>query len=280
MEEVMIHGIGISGTGAHIEQSRLDALANNLANIETPGFKRDLLSFMQRPMASTEAENLDPWTKTDPLFDLQGAGVQLRDMFVDSKQGALRETGNNLDLALNGPGYFVVQHIDRGQAYTRAGNFTLAPNGDIVTRDGMAHLLDSRGRRLNMNELAASFGASGSSLGIAPDGAISVLGANGGAEDTGRSLMLHVLAGADEAKLEKLGNTLIAPREGEAVKPLVAHNTEIKQGRVELSSSDPVLLMSEMVDVNRAFEANLRMLRIQDQTLSTLIQRVGEVPFN
>jgi len=277
----MLYGIGISGTGAMIEQTRLDVLANNLANTETPGFKRELLTFMQRPVAAHDVHDAADLWKLDfrnQLLDDQGGGVQLRDVFTDTRQGDLRDTGNHLDLALLGPGYFNLEHIDKGQVFTRAGNFRLAPDGFIVSNDGAAHLLDDKGRRLNFNELAAAFGASGSTLSIAPDGGISVIGANGGSEDTGRKLGLTVLDTDDQRKLEKLGHTFVAPRAGEELKPQRAHRTEVRQAALESSTSDAVALMAEMVDVSRAFEANLRLLRIQDQTLATLIQKVADVP--
>jgi flagellar basal-body rod protein FlgF len=280
-EAVMLYGIGISGTGAHIEQTRMDVLANNLANTDTPGFKQQVLSLMERPAAALDVHGLaDAWKlgHRHELLDRQGGGVQVRDVLTETTQGDLRETGNHLDLALQGPGYFVMEHFDRGEVFTRAGNFALAPDGSIVNRDGNAYLLDHEGKRLNFNQLAATFGASGSRLGIAPDGSISVIGANGGSEDTGRRVMLAVLESSDEQRLEHLGGTLLAPRAGEQVNPAAVHQTQVRQGMLERSTADSVALMARMVDVSRAYEANLRMLRIQDQTLATLIQRVAEVP--
>ena len=276
----MLYGIGISGTGAHIEGARMENLASNLANLRTPGFKRELMTLMQRPAESADILTDDEAAKfweADPLLDRQGGGVHLSDIFVDTTQGALEQTGNDLDFALQGQGYFTLEHLNHGRVYSRAGNFTLNAAGEIVTQDGSAWLLDDKGKRLNFNQLAANLGASGSKLGIGPDGAVTVLGAQGGSEDTGRKLGLAAFAPEDERKLEKLGHTFLAPRAGETVAP-VATRPQVRQGMLEMSSSDPALLMTEMVEVNRLYEANLRMIRLQDATLATLIGRVGELP--
>lgn len=278
----MLLGIGISGTGAHIEQTRLENISNNLANLRTPGFKQDMMVFMQRPVESqdiqSEAEIFKAF-EDDGFLDLQGGGVHLRDIYRDTQQGFLETTDNQLDFALNGPGYFTLEHPQLGKVFSRAGNFTLDANGDVVTTDGSAYLLDSNGARLNFTDLASSFGVSGSDLGVGKDGKISVLGANGGSEDTGRAIGVAVLNKADEAKLEKLGHTFLATRLGQSISPTgITDGTEVHQHAIETSTGNSVQLMAEMVEVSRIYESNIRLLKMQDSTLQQLISRVGDVP--
>lgn len=280
----MLFGIGISGTGALIEQNRLENLSNNLANLRTPGFKRDLMVFMQRPVESQDIQSESEIFKAfedNGFLDLQGGGVHLRDIYRDTQQGFLETTDNQLDFALNGPGYFNLEHPQLGSIFTRAGNFTLNSDGDVVTSDGAAYLLDADGERLNFNDLAASFGASGSDLGISKDGRITVLGANGGSEDTGRAVGVSTLTPVDEAKLEKLGHTFLGARMGESISPTgIGADTEVLQRSIETSTGNSVQLMAEMVEVSRIYETNMKLLKMQDSTLQQLISRVGDIPAN
>lgn len=269
----MLHGIGVSCTGAHIEQARLENLANNLANLRTPGFRQDLLSFMQRPPASLshEVEFAKP-NDFHPLLDRQGGGVQLAQSRVDLRQGALETTGNELDFALAGRGYFMLEHARHGRVYSRAGAFTQDKDGFLVSRDGQSFVLDAEGRRLNLRELGMALGVSGARLEVSEDGSLSVSG-NGGAAQTGKRLGLAEFSEADEARLAKLGHTLLT---GQGARP--AQGARVRQGALEMSTSDATLLMAEMVNVSRAFEANMRLLKLQDQTLGELINNAGQQP--
>lgn len=281
----MLYGIGISGTGAYIEQARLENVSNNLANLRTPGFKRDLMTFMERPVESLDVlydDELYKLREYDPLLDKQGGGVQISDVSVEYAQGAHEVTGNDFDFALQGEGFFTLDHTQHGRVYTRAGNFTVNADGDMVTQDGMAFVMDENGQRLNVRELSQAFGASGARIAVAEDGLITVHGANGGSAVTGRRLGVALFDSADEARLAKLGHTLLQPLEGETVAPKALGGsgsmTRVAQGALEMSTSDATVLMTEMVSVSRAFEANLRMLKLQDATLSALIQSVGALP--
>lgn len=269
----MLHGIGVSCTGAHVEMARLENLANNLANLRTPGFRQDLLSFMQRPPASLAHDNgPDAQDHRHNLLDLQGGGVQLAQSRVDGRQGALETTGNELDFALEGRGYFMLEHARHGRVYSRAGAFTQDKDGFLISRDGQSFVLDHEGRRLNLRELGRALGVSGARLEVSEDGSLAVSG-NGGAAQTGRRLGLAEFSEQDEARLSKLGHTLLM---GQGARP--AQSVRVKQGALEMSTSDATLLMAEMVNVSRAFEANMKLLKLQDQTLGELINNAGQQP--
>ncbi|MCC6573959.1 MAG: flagellar hook basal-body protein [Planctomycetes bacterium] len=269
----MLYGFGISGTGAHIEQARLDNLANSLANLRTPGFKAELLSLMERPPEALNIETDDDFYKLyqhHPLLDRQGGGVQLAATRPDLRQGNLETTGNDLDLALDGQGYFVLEHSRHGRVYSRAGDFTTDRDGFLVTRDGQCRLIGDDGKPLNLQTIAAQFGVSGQRVLVADDGGISVQGASEGQILSDRRIAVVNFA---DGKLDKLGHTLLRTDA-----PPIPANAKIKQSALEMSTSDATLLMTEMVAVSRQFETNLRMLQLQDATLSSLMSNVAALP--
>ena len=139
----MPYGLYISAEGAQAQARRLEVIANNLANVETAGFKRDVAAFQAR---FTEAiqQGLDrPHSRTQNDV---GGGVKMMNVDTDFSSSSLRQTEVPTDFAINGEGFFQVRARDGSVYLTRAGNFTLDPQGRLVTQsDNMPVLDESRG---------------------------------------------------------------------------------------------------------------------------------------
>jgi len=165
-------GIAISGRGALAQSAKVDVLANNLANVSTVAFRRDLVGFRA---------NLEAVVAADP------------------RSGDLEATRRPLDLAIAGPGYFAVRDLESGaDYYTRAGNFNIDSSGRLVTADGRCQVLASDGRGIALDPAAAG------SLRVAEDGTLYQ-----GEVENGQ---LGVVQFEDVARVAKRGDNLVENR--------------------------------------------------------------------
>jgi flagellar basal-body rod protein FlgF len=248
----MPYGMYISAEGAAAQAQRLEVIANNLANVDTAGFKQDVATFQARFAEAIQQGQAQPGDRS--INDI-GGGVKIIDVKTDHSTGQLKHTGNNLDLAINGSGFFHVRGDDGQQYLTRAGNFALDTRGRLVTQNGHRPVLDQGGSEIVLSrELPWS---------MSPDGFIS----QGGA--------IFALGMSQPESLDntvKVGNNLFQPLG--AVRPLALNERNIRQGYLEMSGANPVRQMMAMIETTRAFEANTRMIQNQDTMLGTLISRV------
>ena len=249
---LMPYGMYISAEGAAAQAQRLEVIANNLANVDTAGFKQDVPTFQAR---FAEAILRGQAQAGDQSINDLGGGVKVIDVETDHSTGQLKRTGNDLDLAINGKGFFHVRGDDRQMYLTRAGNFALDTQGRLVTQNGHRPVLDQADSEVVLApELPWSISADGF---ISQGGAIYALGMSQ-PESLG--------------ELVKVGNNLFQPLG--AVQPLTLAERNIRQGYLEMSSANPVRQMMAMIETTRAFEANTRMIQNQDTMLGALISRV------
>src|SRR5438876_7870103 len=135
----MPYGLYISAEGAYAQSKRLEALANNMANVDTTGFKRDLAIFQARYSEEIERGSDSPGSRS--VNDLAG-GVVVRETKTDFSPGAMKRTGIPTDMAVGGDGFFMVRRPD-GDYLTRAGNFMMTAAGRLVTQNNDPVLSDS-----------------------------------------------------------------------------------------------------------------------------------------
>ena len=134
----MHEGIYIAASGAFKQERKLEVIANNLANMGTTGFKRDGMAFSELIPPFTESAQLSASLDPKPTAfqpDPKVSYVGVAALYTDASNGTLRQTGNVLDLALDGKGFFVVD-TPQGQRFTRNGNFQLSGNGTLTTHEG------------------------------------------------------------------------------------------------------------------------------------------------
>lgn len=248
----MPYGMYISGEGAAAQAQRLEVIANNMANVDTAGFKQDVPTFQAR---FSEAIQKGQAQAGDRSINDIGGGVKIMNVQTDHSMGQLKRTGNDLDLAINGNGFFHIRGDDGQQYLSRAGDFALDTRGRLVTQNGHRPVLDQQGSEIQLsNNLPFS---------ISPDGFISQAG-------TIHALGLSQPESFNE--LTKVGNNLFKPTGN--VKPLELSERNVKQGYLEMSGASPVREMMAMIETTRAFEANSKMIQNQDSMLGTLISRV------
>jgi len=220
-------------------QRALDIAANNIANQDTVGFKVEELTTRTDPIAPPPSS-----TNLSPVNYVLDTGVAR-----DFGQGELSQTGNPLDVALEGPGFFTIQ-TPNGPRYTRDGRFTLDPQGQITDAKGEP-VLSSSGAPMVVNpELGQIL--------IAKDGTVSQ-SANGQATQLGK---LGVVQFANLSALSKAGANQYAETSGQT--PVPVTNAKVSQGFVEHSNVSPVKEVTSLIAISRAYD------RIQDIMSSTL----------
>ncbi|MDW7674563.1 MAG: flagellar hook-basal body protein [Bacillota bacterium] len=261
----MLRGLYTSGHGMKVQSKLNDITANNLANSQTVGFKKDtgvMTNFPEMLLYNMGDNNkmANPSHLPRQVGNLS-TGVVLNDSIASIRvPGTFQETNNPLDVAIEGDGFFVVDFTPVGQElaerYTKQGNFKLNQEGMLVTVDGYA----VQGEQGNIY-------IDGTNIEISHQGEIFV---DGNLVDRLRLVTFNA-----EEGLEKTGHTMFMHTNPAAVVP--ANNIVVRQGFVEGSNVNPVAEMVRMIEVMRAYEANQKGVQSHDETLAKAVNEVGKV---
>ena len=227
-------------------QRRMDVLANNMANVNTAGFKSDSLMFEEYVMPV--ARMSDHSGSQARLSYVQDVAV-----FRDFGEGTAEQTGAELDVAISGDGWLVVQ-TPNGDRYTRNGQLKLDAGGQLVTQDGFPVLGQGGPMTFTVDETGIE---------IARDGTIST---SQGAKD-----QLRVVSFENNNQLKKEGSTLFST----AATPTTADNAEVMQGMVEKSNVQPVIALTRIIETVRAYTAVTRTLQQTHDLRRDAIERLG-----
>ncbi|GAB6391679.1 MAG: flagellar basal-body rod protein FlgG [Treponematales bacterium] len=269
----MIRGWYTGASGMRAQQWRLDAVANNLANVDQDGYKKDIAAFKAFPELLLRRMNDDgvrrnPFGSADaaPIIGKLGTGVELNELFTDFAQGGLKETQSDFDLALDGKGFFTVA-TPWGERYTRNGSFQRGKEGYLETKDGYPVLGENGPIRVDADGFS-----------VDKDGRVWSKAPN----ETGDPGLLDTLKMVEfevERYLEKQGSSLYRATDvsGPAVVIEEGSRPRVIQGFVEASNVDPVLEMVQMIEVNRAYEANQKVIQTHDSMLGTLINQIAKL---
>lgn len=263
----MVRGLYTAASGMLAEALRLDVVANNLANVDTVGFKRDRTIAKAFPEMLIRRVN-DPVTVAGisvphaPYIGVLGTGVALEGTYTDMQQGALRSTGRPLDVALLGPGFLAVQYGENELAYTRDGRLHV---------DAQGWLTDSAGRLVMGMEGPIRIYEPGAeppeTIQIRTDGGVVVDGVLAG------QLAQYQFSGAPF--LERMGENLW--RATEASGEAEAGPAHVEAGALEASNVNVVAEMVKMIQVQRAYEANQRAVQAHDQILERAVNEIASV---
>ncbi|MBN2560363.1 MAG: flagellar basal-body rod protein FlgG [Phycisphaerae bacterium] len=255
-----------AATGMKAMDFKLNVVAHNLANIETVAFKRSRANFEDVLYQTLEEPGqLNGLDVPLPTGKQLGLGVHVSGTQLNFEQGPPQETGQKYDLAINGAGFFQVQAFIDGQettVYTRAGNFTLNVNGEIV-------LANSLGARL---EPAITIPQDATDVTISPQGLVQVQVA--GTTQFSTVGQIELADFINPAGLKQLAANLY--KESDASGPPVTGNPiengmgSVQQNYLEMSNVDPVRELVELIHTQRSFELNSQSIQSADQTLQTV----------
>jgi flagellar basal-body rod protein FlgG len=238
-------------SGAEAQRIRLQVLANNLANINTSGYKEDRTVFR---VPDTNAESAAAGGDAPSATVVLGTGVIPMTSHTDFSHGPLQQTGNPLDLAVEGDGFFSIQ-TEQGVRYTRNGAFTISPEGLLATPDGDAVL--GEGGEISIDGTEVRFDGEGNVI------------------VDGRTIDRLRLVTIDEpGALRKIGQTLFELDEARgAAEPLTPGG--VRQGVLEGSNVNAVKVMTELIEVQRGYESYQKMIQTMGDMASRVISGVG-----
>ena len=280
----MIRGWYTSASGMRAQQWRLDAIANNLANVDVDGYKKDMTSFKAFPelllrRAGDDGVRTNPFGSSDgaPIIGKLGTGVELNELYTGFEQGAMKETQNDYDLALDGKGFFAIQ-TPWGERYTRNGSFQLGKEGYLETKEGYPLLGEQGPIKIQANNFQVDKRGNIWINAVYEPGAMISREGNTWEETT----LLDTLKLVDfdlERYLEKQGSSLYRATDisGEARIMEAENRPRVVQGFTESSNVDPVLEMVQMIEVNRAYEASQKVIQSEDTMLGVLINQAAKV---
>ena len=258
----MASGIYIAMGGARNQERRLDTLSNDLANAQTPGFKSQEAIYKQIHNDATalgnpnQAMGLNHPVRFLPEDRLP---VMLDQRYTKFSQGSLKFTGNDLDLAVNGEGFFTVQGPN-GLIYTRNGTFMTSKDGTIVDQQGFA-LLDEKEAPIVLPNTAGK-------VAVGRDGTISV-----GQDVVGK---LGIVRFDNLQELERLGNSGYQNPVG-ADAPIPMDDADVRQQYLETANVNPVHTMSMLIKTNRVFDLNTRAMQAYKEMDEQSARDVGRL---
>ena len=282
----MIRGLYTGASGMVVQMHRLDTIANNLANVDLNGYKRDTAINKAFPEILIRRMNDDGMfvfslgsIDTTPIVGKLGTGAELNEVFTVFTQGSLKQTENPFDLALEGEGFLSVLLPD-GERYTRNGSFLLNDEGYLVTKHGEFILGENGPIKVKKNNFI-----------IDQDGVIYQNATYSGDERRLVSLEENEwenLERVDRLKivefkrlryLKKMGNSFWRDTEesGPAEIAVGDRRPKVRQGFLESSNVNVVTEMVRMIEVQRTYEANQKMIQTQDSLLGRLINEALRV---
>jgi flagellar basal-body rod protein FlgG len=255
----------VAKTGLDAQQTRMNVISNNLANVNTTGFKRDRAVFedllyqnVKQPGGQTTNNTLSP---TGLML---GTGVKINATEKLHLQGNLVNTQSPLDLAIMGTGFFQIQMPDGTTSYTRDGNFKISNTGQVVTASGFPLVPNIT---IPNNTAAVTFGQ---------DGTVSVeLDAGAGSQNIGQ---VQIARFVNPSGLKPIGNNLYEASQASGVAQIMTPSQTgagaLKQGSLEASNVNVVEEMVNMIETQRAYEINSKAISSVDGMLKFLNQNV------
>ena len=256
-----MRALSTAATGMEAQSLAVEVISHNLANMNTIAFKRQRAEFedLLYQTISQPGANSSNGSTIVPTGVQVGLGVNAGSVYRITEQGGMSETNNPYDVAISGQGYFRVQLPDGNDAYTRAGNFSLSPNGEIVTADGYAVMpgivIPAEARQVVINN----------------QGQVQVL--LDGQPQPQVVGQFELATFPNEAGLEQIGDNLLlesaasgAPNLGAPTDPGFG---SLRQRFVEVSNVDAVTEITSLIQAQRAYEMNARVITAADEMLAT-----------
>jgi flagellar basal-body rod protein FlgG len=260
----MIPALRIAATGMAAQQTRTEVIANNLANVNTTAFKRSRAAFEDLLYQSIRDVQVVGNADADTIGAVQvGRGVRLASVNRSHAQGALEDTGNRLDLAIEGDGLFAVRLPSGQRAYTRDGGLNISDQGYLVTKAGLTL------------EPGIQIPAGASEVTIGRSGIVSALTSRGELVELGRISLVRV---PNPSGLLSMGENLYAetPASGAPTEGFPEDDGfgKIVQGSLEASNVEIVTEMVEMIAAQRAYEINSKSVKAADEMSEVATQMI------
>lgn len=251
----MLRSFYIAGTGMLAQRAKMSVLTNNLTNIDTTGYKKDVVVSRSFQDLLIQNSNDPSILRINGSIGAQNTGVHVEQLVTVFSQGNFEQTSRMSDLAIEGEGFFVIE-TPQGNRYTRDGSFTVGRGGYLINSDG--HFVSGTNGNIFVGDGEFS---------VDEQGYVTVDG-----QPAGR---LRIVTFDDLSGLRKSGDNLYSNYTGQAEREAV--DAKVKQGWLEGSNVDMASEIVSMVELNRAYELNQRVLKMVDESLSKTVNEVGRV---
>lgn len=250
----MIKGLYAAASAMITGVYRQQAVAHDIANLDTPGFKQILTSLDDFDTTYAYTQNLSNSNSSPTYLGELGLGVMSSIETNDFSQGNLKSTESTLDFAIDGAGFFRIRTAD-GERYTRDGRFSKDSSGQLVTVDGNLVLSDS-GQPIKLADGEVS---------VSTDGTVYVNGTSSG--------KIGLAFFADVTTLTRVGDNSFSS----STTPATTGGGSIMQSYLEQSNVDSARLMTQMIEISRSYQAAQQMVQNQDELLGKSISSLGRV---
>jgi flagellar basal-body rod protein FlgF len=260
----MIRGMYAAAAGMLAAFTRQEQINNNLANVNTPGFKRDMSPIREGNVVG-EVRDVGQTFRVPyqtrqlkSMVGMVGTGALNDPVVTDFSDGDLRPTGKELDLAVVGPGFFQMRSPDGNTFYTRAGQFDRDAGGRLVDPNGAFLMGDDGPVQVGQGPVT-----------IDADGTVYA----DGTEVT----ILKVMTFPTDTAMRKMGDNAFVPTDPNAEPSYADELTTVQQGSLEGSNVDPTQAVVEMMSAMRSYEASQRMVQLNDTILERAVNDIGRV---
>ncbi|WKW50674.1 flagellar basal-body rod protein FlgG [Rhodomicrobium lacus] len=256
-----MRALSVAATGMVAQQTNVEVIANNIANANTVAFKRSRAEFADLLYQSERAAGVPNRSDADPIPEASQIGLGVQPVAIRSlhTQGPLTKTGNSLDLALSGRGWFQITGANNETLYTRAGTFSKNATGQLVTQDGYTVIP------------SITIPTNATSIQVNTDGTVYVDPGTGVMTQVGQ---LTIANFANEAGLEALGNNLFRETLSSGSAQVQVPGSEgyatVQQYYVESSNVDPVQEITNLISAQRNYEMNSKVIQAADEMFQVL----------
>lgn len=251
-----------NGMNALIEQN--DSTANNVANVNTVGYKKQSLAF-QNIYDANVVQKSSETGDVDSVGQLS-VGSQVQKLVYDFSQGSLDKTGNTFDVAIQGDGFFKIRTADGDISYTRNGSFTLNSQGSLVTKDGN-YVLDNKGKEIKINTNGVVLHSLNDII-ISEDGQIQI--SNDQNQMTLQSIGIYDFA--NKENMVCIGGSRFKPLDATVNREVKAVKFSLQQGSLEMSNSNVVNEMIKTVSTSRNYEALSKLVKANGDSLTNVMR--------
>lgn len=273
-----LKGVYTALSGAIAQTLKMDTIANNIANVNTTGFKKDQQTFGEYLTAMEKEQDVMKVPRMpasiESFYDLNGgdkAFVDAAGTYTNFEQGSLKSTGGKLDVAIEGAGFFEVG-TPNGVKLTRAGNFTIDGNGQLVTKEGYPVLLEAAE---GTDGLVNSENIESRTVRISGTSAINISDAGEVFEGDTKIGKLSVVNAGNIDALQKVGNNFYTLKDNMNAEISSVKMPSLKQGFLEVSNVNIITEMTDMIMAQRVFEGTQKAISAYDNMSDKLINQVG-----
>lgn len=265
-------GIFSAVSGAIAQSQKLDTIANNMANVNTTGFKKDTQVFQEYLTAYEKQQDVLEVPKVpasiESFYNLQGGDrsyVDSAGSYTSFEQGMIKATGNDMDLAIEGRGFFEILTAD-GIRFSRNGTFVIDQEGRLATKEG--HLVLSEGQNQPLEDRIIQLNASGK-VSVSQEGQIS---------QNGEVIAQLGLVNVDNLQaLKKEGSSLFSLKENFQAQIIPVENLKVHQGFVEGSNVNVIKEMTDMIQTTRLFELTQKAIQAYDKMDGILANDIAKL---